>query len=225
MLAHVFERQPAADSAHHVIGDLVRVAGGTNFAAGGGDDEARLNALQHEGGMKDGDEHESVAATHAPALREERGDVTDVVEHETAQHAIEATVGKGQPSRQIVGDELDPLPARLAAGPGHHPVTEIQSGDPRSEGGQTEGMAARATSEIRDREITNISKEGRQVLLLEQDERVVFRIVDVRPAVVTLFGGQMLDRPIGSQSWLEVRHGSYLLSGTGPLNDPAERSA
>ncbi len=48
--------------------------------------------------------------------------------------------------------------------------------------------------------------------LLEKDERVLFRVIDGRPPVVALFGGQVLDQPLGCQSWLEFHRRSLLAS-------------
>jgi len=62
----------------------------------------RLNPTQHERRMENRDEHEPFGAAYPAALSEERGLVTDMIEHQTAQYAVERAIRKWQPSRQIV---------------------------------------------------------------------------------------------------------------------------
>jgi hypothetical protein len=57
-------------------------------------------------------------------------------------------------------------------------------------------VPASTAAQIRDREITHISEERSQMLLLEKNDRILFHVVDGGPAIIALLRREVLDRPL-----------------------------
>src|SRR5258705_13815089 len=97
-------------------------------------------------------------------------------------------------------NEFHALPSGLATCSRHHPITEVQRGDTRSRTREPNRMPAGAAAQIGDREVTDVAKERIEMLLLEEDDRVVLRVVDGGPTIVALLRREVLDRPIRRNS-------------------------
>ena len=83
-----------------------------------------------------------------------------MVEHQATQHKVEESVGKRQAlAAQIMRNELHALPPGLATRSSHHPITEVQRGDTRSSGRETDRVPASTAAQIRDGEVTHVSEE------------------------------------------------------------------
>jgi hypothetical protein len=59
------------------------------------------------------------------ALVRQPRQVADVIEHETCENAMKRAIRKWQSLCEIVRDEPDAIPARLATRLGHHPLAEV----------------------------------------------------------------------------------------------------
>src|SRR5437016_5321043 len=103
----------------------MRITGRTHITPRGGVDKARLNSAQHQSWMEAGDQYEPIRTTHAAAFRKEPRQVADVIEHETCENAMKRAIRKWQSLCQIVRDEPNAIPARLATRLGHHPLAEV----------------------------------------------------------------------------------------------------
>src|SRR5438309_1543723 len=172
----------------------MRITGRTHITPRGGVDKARLNSAQHQSWMEAGDQYEPIRTTHAAAFRKEPRQVADVIEHETCENAMKRAIRKWQSLCQIVRDEPNAIPARLATRLDHHPLAEVHRRDPRASRSQADRMPACSAPEIDDVRPANVTEQVGEISLFQHDERIGLVVVDLGPAVIAFLRRERLDR-------------------------------
>src|SRR6266403_2561523 len=162
----------------------MRATGRTNITPRGRVDKTRLNAAQHQSWMEGGDQDESIRTTHAAAFRKEPRQVADMIEYETHENAMKRAIRKWQCLCEIVRDEPNAIPARLATRLGHHPLAEVHRRDPRASRSQADRMPTCAAPEIDDIQPANVTEQIGEVPFFQDDERIGLVVVDLGPAVI-----------------------------------------
>ena len=85
---------------------------------------------------------------------------------------------------QVVLDEIDTGPARLATGLAQHSLGKIDCRHRGASGCQPNRMPARATAQVQDRLPAHVTDGASDAWLLQGSERVAIVIVDLRPLIV-----------------------------------------
>jgi hypothetical protein len=115
---------------------------------------------------------------------EEQVQVSQVLQHQSADQQVECTGREGQRPVQVVNEEPDRGGPRLAAGLGQHALGEVHRRDARPGLGQPQGMAPGAGAQVEDGEAAHVTDGRPDHRSLQRLERVGVVVVDGRPAIV-----------------------------------------
>jgi hypothetical protein len=146
--------------------------------------EGRLGALQEHRRVHGGDDGAPPGPQHAERLREEALQIAEVLQHQTAHHAVERSSRERQGLSKVVDDEAHGPGSRLSLCLCEHAGREVDRGDLGPLRCQPQRVSAGPTPEVEHLEPGHVTERLAQDRLLQRDEGVPIVIVDPGPAVV-----------------------------------------
>src|SRR5438132_5954284 len=148
MFADVLQNKAGADGSHQVVAELMDMPGGADSTAGHRLNKSRLNATKRHCRMHHRNDHETVPAAKPPQFEEKLFQVPNMIEHQTAEHAIERSAFQRQGLGQIVPEKSDCVGARFRTRAVQHYIRKINGRDLRARGGKPKRVTSSATTNV-----------------------------------------------------------------------------
>lgn len=186
VLPHTAKGEPRADCRHDHLSDPVGKAPRRDHLAGDRVGKARLAPAQEHCRVHRGYDGAAGRAQNPMGLGEERVEIAEVLEDESAHHRIERCVPEGQRLVQVVGDEADVAGSDPLSGLLQHRRREVDRRDPRARLDEPRGVPAGSASEVQHFLPSRVAERFANAWPLQGWQRVGIVIVDRRPPIVAL---------------------------------------
>jgi hypothetical protein len=200
VFAQVIEHESGTAAGHNVVRYLMRVTERASFTSGRRIGEARLYAVQHHGRMHHRGHDASLFFADSLQLTEKALEIGNVIDDQITEHPVEHLVRKRQVRGEVVLQKANYIRPRLGTRTLQHRFRIIDGRHLSARASQSKRIAARAAADVGNRQRANVTEQVLDVRLFQQNKRVLFIVVDLRPAIVAVACGDDIDGT-GNGAW------------------------